>query len=243
MSDPVGQPNERLGSSINDLSEDALGFGGLELRTVGQLIRNPRAVLEAWMTAGSTGGGAYARPFRLYLGLNAILMLFLFLQGGAAERFLGALPQANLAQLIAESGKSRDAFVADADGWMSLTLVPILSLFYALATAPLLRWWDPDRLGWKRGFRAAFAYLCGWTVMVVPIAWWANTAGVVGMVANILIIVFAIVAFLRMGAGRWWQSPMAGFGKAVTLIVAIQLIASLGFLPVLAIGLIAGRFF
>lgn len=242
MADPAIK-KEQLRSSINDLSEDALGFGGLELRTVWQLVRDPKAVLDAWMTAGPSGGGAYTRPFRLYMGLNAILMLFLFLQGGAAEKFLSALPQDGLSELIAQSGKSRDAFIADADGWMSLTLVPILSIFYALAATPLLRLWDPDALGWKRGFRAAFAYLCAWTVLVMPIAWWTMTDGLTGLIVNILIITFAVIAFLRMGAGRWWRSPVAGFCKGLMLAVAVQLTATLGFLPVLGIGLIAGRFF
>ena len=241
MTDPTYQANETLRSKVSDLSEDTLGFGGLELHTVWQLVRNPRAVLDAWMTAGPTGGGAYARPFRLYMGLNAILMLFLFLQGGAG-RLLGTLPAAMLDPLISASGKSRDAFMADADGWMSLTLVPILSFFYALVTAPLLRWWDPDRLGWKRGFRAAFAYLCAWTVLVMPVAWWTSAPGIVGQVANVTLIALGIVAFMRMGAGRWWRAPIGGLGKALLLTVAMQVIAVIGLLPVLAIGLAAGRF-
>lgn len=243
MAEPNTPANENLRSKISDLSEDTLGFGGLELHTVWQLIRDPRAVLEAWMTAGPTGGGAFARPFRLYMGLNAILMLFLFLQGGVAERFLAGLPAGAIDPLIAASGKSRDAFLNDVDGWMSLTLVPILSLFYALATAPLLRWWDPDMLGWKRGFRAAFGYLCGWTVLIMPVAWWTTTPGIVGQVANLLMIVLGILAFLRMGKGRWWQSPIGGLGKGLVLAAVIQVGAAIGFLPVLAIGLAAGRYF
>ena len=243
MTEPNAQAPENLRSKISDLSEDTLGFGVLELHTVWQLIRDPRAVLEAWMTAGPSGGGAFARPFRLYMGLNAILMLFVFLQGGVARKIFAGLPPRVVDSLIVASGKSRDAFIGDADGWMSLTLVPILSLFYALATAPLLRWWDPDDLGWKRGFRAAFAYLCGWTVLMLPVAWWSNGPGAVAQIAFAAIIAFGIVAFIRMGAGRWWESPLGGLGKAIGLAVAIQIGAAIGFLPVLAIGLAAGRYF
>jgi hypothetical protein len=243
MADPAVQTNESLRSKISDLSEDTLGYGGLELHTVWQLVRNPRAVLNAWMTAGPTGGGAFARPFRLYMGLNAILMLFLFLQGGAARRFLGGLPARLIDPLIAASGKSRDAFMGDADGWMSLTIVPILSLFYALATAILLRWWDPNALGWKRGFRAAFAYLCGWTVLMLPLAWWTTSPGIIGQIASAVMISLGIVTFMRMGAERWFESPLGGLGKALVLTAAIQFGAVLGFFPILAIALAAGRYF
>lgn len=242
MAEQNAQTPDNLRSKLSDLSEDTLGFGGLELHTVWQLIRNPRAVLEAWMTAGPSGGGAFARPFRLYMGLNAILMLMLFLQGGAARRIFVGLSPRVLEPLIAASGKTRDAFISDADGWMSLTLMPILSPFYALATAPLLRWWDPEELGRKRGYRAAFAFLCAWTVLMLPIAWWTNAPGIVGQIASAIMLAFGIVAFVRMGAGRWWQSPLGGLGKAVVLAVAIQISAAIGFLPVLAIGLAAGRY-
>lgn len=242
MTDPAYRGDEKPGSKASDLSEDALGFGRREIRTSWMLLRDPRAVLEAWMTAGPTGGGVYARPLRLYLALNAFLMLLLFLQGGS-ERFMAGIPASMLDSLISASGKSRDAFMADADGWMTLTLVPILSLFYALAIVPLLRWWDPDTLGWSRGFRAAFAYLCAWTVLMLPIAWWSSEAGVVGLATSSAIIVLGIVTFMRMGAGRWWRSPIVGLGKAVLLGMALQVGAGLGTLPVIAIGLAAGRYF
>ncbi len=230
-------------SGVSDLSDDALGFGRLELHTAWQVVRNPRPVLEAWMTAGSTGGGTYARPLRLYLALNAILMVFVFLQGGSDQLVLANLPTELLDPMIEASAKSRDAFMADADGWMTLTLVPILSVFYALAIVPFLRWWDPDNLGWRRGFRAAFAYLCAWTVLVLPIAWWMSEGGVVGLLAGAGILVLGVVAFMRMGAGRWWQTPIVGLGKGLLLGAALQVAAVLGLLPVMAVGLAAGRFF
>lgn len=241
MTEPQPPAPEPKAGGLSDLSDDALGFGALELRTARDVVLRPRTVLEAWMTQGPMGGGRYARPLRLYLALNAILMLVLFLQGGS-DMMLGFLQPAQMDPLIAASGKSRDAFMGDADNWMSLVLVPVLSLFYALAATPLLRWWDPDRLGWRRGFRAAFGYLCALTVPLLPFAWWMFDGGVGALVGNVALFVIAIAAFMRMGAGRWWRSPVVGVLKAVGLWIAIQLGGSVGFVPVFVIGLLAGRF-
>ncbi|MFN3932069.1 MAG: hypothetical protein ACK4JY_10005 [Brevundimonas sp.] len=228
-------------AALNDLSEDALGFGARELVTMRDLLLRPRHVLEAWMTAGPSGGGHYARPLRLYLGLNAILMLILFLRGGTTLMLAG-VPDLYLQPLIEASGKSRDGFLADADGWMTLVLVPLVSVAYACVAAPLLRWWDPETLGWRRGFRAAFAYLCAWTVPILPFAWWSFSTDPVGQALGLALILVGIVTFLRMGAGRWWRAPAAGFGKAVALSIALWFAGTVGLLPVLAIGLLAGRF-
>lgn len=241
MAEPKPSAPEPKAGGLNDLSDDALGFGLLELRTARDLVVRPREVLEAWMTQGPTGGGHYARPLRLYLALNAILMLVLFLQGGTGM-MLGAMPPEMIDPLIAASGKSRDAFMADADNWMSLVLVPLLSVFYALAATPLLRWWDPDQLGWRRGSRAAFAWLNALTVPLLPFAWFMYDGGVGSMVGNVALFVIAITAFMRMGAGRWYSSPVFGLAKALGLYLAIQLVGAVGSAPMLLIGLLAGRF-
>ncbi|MDY6923987.1 MAG: hypothetical protein SWI22_08525 [Pseudomonadota bacterium] len=238
---PAPPPPAPRPAALSDLSEDALGFGAAELVTARDLLLRPRQVLEAWMTRGPSGGGHYARPLRLYLGLNAILMLVLFLQGGTGL-MLGGLGESMLQPMVEASGKSRDAFLADADNWMTLVLVPLLSLAYACVATPLLRWWDPEVLGWRRGFRAAFAYLCAWTVPMLPLSWWAYNIGPAGQAVAAALFVIGIVTFMRMGAGRWWRSPVAGLGKAVVLAVTIQLASVFGMLPVLAIGLLAGRF-
>jgi len=237
---PPPAPEPKAGG-LNDLSDDALGFGLLELRTARDLVLRPRTVLEAWMTQGPDGGGRYARPLRLYLALNAILMLVLFLQGGTAM-MLGAVPPEMIDPLIAASGKSRDAFMADADNWMSLVLVPLLSVFYALAAAPLMRWWDPDKLGWRRGFRAAFAWLNALTVPLLPFSWWMYKPGPGQLIGTVVLFVIAITAFMRMGAGRWYSTPVFGLAKAFGLWLTIQLVGGIGYLPLFAIGLLAGRY-
>lgn len=243
MTQPNDPPPAPKAAALSDLSDDTLGFGGRELVTARDVVLRPREVLEAWMKQGPSGGGRYARPLRLYLALNAILMLIMFLQGGSEVmlRVVG-IDAAMLQPVIEASGKSRDAFMADADNWMTLVMVPILSLAYACAITPLLRWWDPENLGWRRGFRAAFAYLCAWTVPFLPVAWWTFSEGPVGMAVAVVLFVVGIVAFMRMGAGRWWSSPVFGLGKALTLWVALQVAGLIGMIPVLIIGLTAGRF-
>lgn len=241
MSEPHPPAPPPKAGGLNDLSDDALGFGALELVTARDLVLRPRTVLEAWMTQGPDGGGRYARPLRLYLALNAILMLVLFLKGGTAP-MLGGIPPEMMDPLIAASGKSRDAFMADADNWMSLVLVPLLSLFYALGATPLMRWWDPERLGWRRGFRAAFGYLNALTVPLLPFSWWMYEPGLGQLIGTGVLFVIAMAAFMRMGAGRWYRSPVAGLAKAFGLWLAIQLVGAIGYVPLFAIGLLAGRF-
>jgi hypothetical protein len=241
MAEPQPPAPEPKAGGLNELSDDALGFGLLELRTARDVVVRPRTVLEAWMTQGPTGGGHYARPLRLYLALNAILMLILFLQGGSAM-LLGALPAEMIDPLVAASGKSRDAFMGDADNWMSLAMVPLLSLFYALAAAPLLRWWDAENLGWRRGFRATFAWLNALTVPLLPFSWWMYNPGPGQTIGSLALFLIAIAAFMRMGAGRWYRTPVFGLAKALGLWLSIQLGGGVGFLLVLLIGVLAGRF-
>jgi len=105
-----------------------------------------------------------------------------------------------------------------------------------------MRWWDPDTLGWRRGFRAAFAYLNALTVPLLPFAWFMYDGGIGTLVGNVALFVIAIAAFMRMGAGRWYSTPVFGLAKAVALWITIQLVAGIGYLPLFAIGLLAGRF-
>ena len=40
--------------TIDDLSEDALGVGSTDLRTIRDVLLRPRQVLDAWMTQGAS---------------------------------------------------------------------------------------------------------------------------------------------------------------------------------------------
>ena len=194
------------------------------------------------MTLDATGGGLYARPLRLYLALNAILMLMQFLSGGSGH-MITALPPEMLNPLIETSGKSRDAFVADADGWMTLFMVPLLSALYAVAITPLLRWWDPETLGWRRGFRASFAFLNAWTLLLLPISWFLYGQGWPTVLASFAMWVMGVVTFMRMGKGRWYRTAPLGVAKALAALLCLYASSLVGGMAITAIGLAAGLWF
>jgi hypothetical protein len=222
----------------HELAEDVLGFGRRDIATAKDLLIRPATVLRAWMEQGPEGGGGYARPLRLYLALSAILMLLLFLSGGAGFMLEG-MPASLLDPLLEQSGKSRDAFIGDADNWMTLVMVPLLSACYALATAPLLRWWDKEDLGWRRGFRASFAWLCAWTVPMLPLAWWTyGPPSPVTSTLSAIIMLLGVITFFRMGRGRWFSSGLGGVVKAVALMLAVQIGGIFGGVMVGAIGIL-----
>lgn len=231
----------RPDSGLHDLSEDATGFGRQELRTIRDAFVRPAAMLEAYMTLGPTGGGEYARPLRFYLTLCGVLMLQLFLMGGTEVMMVGFPPDL-LNALVDQSGKSHDRFMADADNWMSLVLVPINALFYALFAAPLIRWWDPEDLGWRRAFRATFHYLNVWTLPIVPIGFLAYMQATAGW-TTLAMIGVAFVVFLRIGKDRWYQSPAAGVGKAALITLASFLGTFVATVPMMIIGLGGAVFF
>jgi hypothetical protein len=241
MTRPSGSSEPPTGENtrtLSDIGEDAIGFGQLELRTVKDCLLRPAAVLQAYMVGGPTGGGDYARPMRLFLTLCGILMLQIFLMGGTSTMLEG-LPPEEIDPLLEAAGKSRDAFMADADSWMSLVLVPITAGFYAVFSAPLLRWWDKEDLGWRRSFRATFHFLNVWTIPFVPLGFLAYHPASLGW-SMLVMTAFAFAAFLRVGKGRWYESPLAGFGKA-TLITLFNLISTFfASVPIMAIGVAGG---
>lgn len=226
---------------LKDLGEDATGFGADEMRTLWHSITRPAAVLDAYMSQGADGGGLYSRPLRLYLGLCGLMMLVVFAMGGVENQLESIMTPEMLAPVLETSGKSRDAFLADADGWISLMLVPILSLFFALGLAPLMRWWDPENLGWRKAFRATFAYLNAWTILILPFCWMGYYGPAV-LTGQVVIIVASVIAFIRMGKGRWWRTwPGAAF-KSIGLFLTVQLSGMVGGLVLGGIGILGGMF-
>ena len=222
------------------LAEDTTGWGLAEVRTARDLILHPRRLLEQWMTQGSTAGGHYSRPLRFYIGLNAIMMVVLFIRGGGFIEV--ALPPPMVADWARSAGKSTEMFLADAENWLGLVLVPVFCALYALMAVPLLRWWDAEDLGWRRGFRATFAYLSAWTVLMVPLSWFTYDIGPVGMSMSVVMFLLSLVTFLRMGRGRWYRSPGIGVIKALALSITLYLASLIGMAPVLGIA-IAGAMY
>lgn len=222
---------------LDDLGEDVTGFGRTEVRTVVHTLTRPAAMLDAYMRGGSTGDGLYSRPLKLYIALNGLLLAAMFLMGGTESWVTATVPQDMLAGLVEQSGKSRDAFVADLDGWINFLMIPTASAAYALAMAPLIRWWDPEDLGWRRAFRAAFAYLNAWTAPVLPLFWLPYLPQTEGWTFPIIVIL-SLAAFVRMGRGRWWTSPLAAGGKGLLAVLALQLAATLVSIPVVGLALL-----
>lgn len=225
-------------SRLSDYAEDATGFGALELRTTRDLLVRPRAVLDAYLNQGSTGGGLYARPMRFYIALCGVLMFYLFLIGGTRQ-MLEMLPTDALDPWVARSGKSREAFMNDADGWLSLGIVPVGSVFYALGVAPFIKRWM--RSTWRIAFRATFALFCAWTVPFLPFGPlpWIEEYRLIG---SVMVCALLVVAFVRMGRGLWWTGKWQAAGRSALLLLAIAVAGQISMIPVLGIGILGGLY-
>lgn len=233
-------PTDLNGSSsrMSDYAEDTTGFGAVALRTARDLLLRPREVLDAYLRHGSTGGGRYTRPLRFYVELNGVLMFYLFLAGGSEVMF-GDFPPDLIDKLVAQSGKSRDAFMNDADGWFTLAMVPIGSAAYALAFAPLLKRWL--RSGWRVAFRATFALLCAATLPLLAV-------GPFQYLADLRFVVFfafigvLLLTFVRMGRERWWTRRLEATGKGALLLLAFLFVMTLASFAMMAIALLGGLY-
>lgn len=221
-----------------DLAEETTGFGEIEVRTLRDLLVRPREVLIAYLKRGPTGGGDYARPFGFYLALCGVLMFYIFLMGGL-KGVIEQQPAEQLDRWIAASGKSREVFIDDADGWMGLIAVPLMSLFYAGFGAPLIHWWSG--LDWRRSMRATLALLCAWTVPILFLGPLPMMKGY-ELVGSLVMYGALIAAFLRMGRGIWFDRWWAGLGKALLFMAVVLLGASLSMIPVFRIGLLGALY-
>lgn len=238
MTPPVVQAGSEARLRFADLAEETTGFGEIEFRTFRDLLIRPRDVMIAYLQRGVTGGGLYARPFGFYLALCGVLMFYMFLMGGL-KGIIEQQPVEQLNQWVAASGKSREMFIDDADGWMGLVAVPLMSLFYAGFGAPLIRWWSG--LSWRRSMRATLALLCAWTV---PILFLGPLPMIKGfeLVGSLFMYAALIAAFLRMGQGIWFERWWAGLGKAMLFLVVVMIGAWLSMMPVFRIGLLGALY-
>lgn len=231
-SDPISGGRRR---AVSDFSEDTTGFGQVELRTAWHLIVRPRQVLDDYLTLGPTGGGRYTRPLRFYLMLCGVLMVMLFLTGGAQQMLTG-FPSETLGLLAERGGKSPELFLAHLDNWISLILVPIMSVFYALSIAPFLKWWD-RAMTWSQAFRATFTFLNAWTILLLPFGFLAYGQSSLTVIVAVLILVLLITTFVRMGRGRWWRTWLGAVLKTIVLSLSVSIGAGIGIYPVIGIAL------
>jgi hypothetical protein len=233
-------PHRQKDDGLHHLAQDTMGFGMAEVRTAWAMLVRPARSLEAYMRLGPTAGGTLAMPLRLYLALNAIMMLLMFIQGGM-EIMLSGLPPEAWEAGARQAGKSVEEYRGDAEGWVSLTLVPLSSAIYALLLAPLLRWWDRDDLGWRKGFRATFVLLNAITVPFMPFAFFLYDPRLY-LLSPLLMIGLTIYAFLRTGPGRWFSNPLTGALKAAVLVLIMLVNQFLVVIPLMLIGYLGARF-
>lgn len=219
-----------------DLCEETTGFGEIEFRTFRDLLVRPRAALEAYLIHGPTGGRIYSRPFGFYMALCGVLMFYIFLAGGL-KGLIEAEPPASLDAWIARSGKSRDAFISDAESWLSLVVTPLIAICNALFMTPLLKWWSG--LDWRRSLRSANVLMCVWTV---PILFLGPLPQMQGFQLISMAVMWAalIVAFLRLGRGLWFVQWWEGALKSLVTIVVLGLASWAGMVPSMFIALMGG---
>jgi hypothetical protein len=221
-----------------DLAEETTGFGEIEGRTFRDLLLRPRELLITYLERGPTGGGLYARPFGFYLALCGVLMFYIFLMGGL-KGIIEQQPAEQFDRWIAASGKSREMFIDDADGWMGLVAVPLMSLFYAGFGVPLIRWWSG--LDWRRSMRATLALLCAWTVPILFLGPLPMMKGF-ELFGSLVMYGALIVAFVRMGRGIWFERWWAGLAKAILFLIAVMFGAFFSMYPVFRIGLLGALY-
>jgi len=77
---------------------------------------------------------------------------------------------------------------------------------------------------------------------MLPFSWFMYGAGTVAMMFTALFSVLGLVAFLRMGKGRWFRSYAPGVGKSLVVLLAMQFAGLIATGLVTGSGLLAGRF-
>lgn len=229
---------------LSELAEDAVGFGGQELRLTRDLILRPRAVMDAYDAHGSTAGGLYPKPLRYWLTVNGLYLLFMALTGSfeRATRRDGFADE-GYAFVARKAGKSLDEFMADMEQWTSLVSLPLYALIIGGAIFLLIRRWNPGND--RQDFRQTFTLLNTLTLWTIPISVVSSLFAPAMVNFAVAMFVFPLliaVLYAVLGKGRWWRTPAGAWGKGVLLSVA----ALLAIVPYAFIGgtiAVAGAFF
>ena len=221
-----GKPEEKL--ALGELAEDAMGFGGAELRLTRDLIVRPGAAMEAYDAYGSTAGGRYPKPLRYYLTLNGVYLLLITLTGGM-EKAIGSDPTSAemLRDLAAFAGKSVEETRADLDQWFSLFAVPIYTLVFAWPLYLLIRRWSPADN--RTDFNQTFTFLNVWTLYQVPFGLLAQFIPGIMLPLTGVSFLLVLVAYALVGRGRWWRTRVgAGLKGAALLGLSLLLMIPAG---------------
>lgn len=228
---------------LSELAEDAVGFGGQELRLTRDLLLRPRAVMDAYDAHGSTAGGLYPKPLRYYLTLNSLYLLVIALLGGFERTLVRAFTESDpemLPKIAAKMGKSEGEMIADMDQWYSLLAIPFYAACLGGAAFLLIRRWSPgpDR----QDFRQTFTFLNAFSLLGIPF-------GLLILILDVhdawpMAITFGLVAltYARMGAGRWWRTPTGAWLKGALMVVVLGVATFAAALPTLILAMLAGVF-
>lgn len=218
MTDEAGRTRRE---GLSELAQDAVGFGGQELRLTRDLILRPRAVMDAYDAHGSMAGGLYPKPLRYYLTIMGLYLLCIGLLGGF-ERLRTPEQTEVFADLASKAGKTIDEFSNDFDQWYSLFSIPITALFIGGAAFLLIRRWSPA--GDRQDFRQTFTFLNAYSVLTIPV----GLVGLVSVTASLwtLPLMYAIlmVTYARVGKGRWWRTHAGAWGKGALFLLVNLLV-------------------
>lgn len=204
---------------LAELAEDAVGFGGQELRLTRDLLLRPGAVMDAYDAHGSMAGGRYPKPMRYYVTLMGIYLVVIALVGGFDRQLESNGATSELFAGLAErAGKSLFEFQADMEQWYGLVSIPLTALFFGGATFLLVRRWSPG--GDRQDFQQTFTYLNAYSVVTIPLGLFESITGALGL--WILPVTFGVMAvtYARVGAGRWWRTATGAWLKGALLLLA-----------------------
>ena len=223
-----------------EFAEDAVGFGGQELRLTRDLFLRPAAVMDAYDAHGPTAAGLYPRPLRYYLTVMGLYVLVIALFGGFERQMSGEAFDTLFTPLATAAGKSLVEYRADFEQWYSLLAIPVTAVFFGGACWLLIRKWS--LAGDRHDLHQTFTYLNAFSILGIPCG--LATVLVPSLSYIMLPLSFALMAltYARVGAGRWWRTPAGAWGKGALLLVA-NLIAYLpAVMVMLGVSILGARF-
>lgn len=226
----------RRHDGLAELAEDAVGFGGQELRLTRDLALRPGKVMDAYDAHGPMAGGLYPKPLRYYLTIMGLYLVVIAILGGFEGQMSGPQFDQLLGGWMRDSGKSPGEFRADMDQWYSLASVPVTAIFFGGAAFLLIRRWSPA--GDRQDFNQTFTFINGYSVLGIPFGLIGILSPGVAMWMLPVSFTLMMITFVRVGRGRWFRTVLGAVGKGALLL----LVTVLALIPasVLLLGVAAG---